>query len=491
MHIAILFRLPLELEQARSELDEIGSLPVTVMAEGRLLEALAQADVTVPTGLEWARCGWSAPWFPMLPETEIDRQLARESSAMAAIGVEPGPLYVGGPWLPPLVSSFVRNSVSAIMLPSTTLKRTGTGVVAHLDNVLPVVGVSPLNIELPDATSSQVLDDLMVVHCETSDDVLDAVGRFSTRPGYAISHVGSHFFDHAASGRVHPFSNDWEEDIRTPEQMIHHRKLIRLVTRLPDRISDSTERAILIAEAGAPFEGVAPIAHEALVEARRAIDDERRRGQDWGKVTRLDWNADGRDEVHVELPDLSFVVVPHESARLATIDMKQPNWPVSALPSEPGWDLVRFVTDLEEDVPLHLDFEVESVVETKTGDVTMAMQASCGAGSLLLTVDAGAGRLSLKYETVGMPSGWLGPELRLTLPDTRSRTDGSPWRDVDAPTVTSGHRIRLDGHDRRASIETLSPIRCYLRPTDDGAVAWPHWATVPDGVYQLTIDLNW
>ncbi len=489
MHVALLHQLSTDLDDVLFELDTIAGLPVTVTADGVTIEALAEAGVPIPKSITWGRTGWSAPWFPMLPDTEADRQLVREAAAISSLGLEPGPLHLVGPWDSTLPSALTRNGVEAVLIPLAVVGRPGTGVVAHLDAVVPCVSVVAPDALVEALDDPTLTDDLVVVEAGDVEELQSVANTAIDRAGCDLTTVATFLTDHRPGGRVHPRSEDWERRLERAEVHIHHRKLVRLMTRVPDRISDETEQSILTAQAGAAFAGEMAIPHHALIEARRAIDDDRRRGQDWGKVTRLDWDADGRDEVHVELPDISMVVAPHRSAAVPTIDLKRPVWPISALSTEPGWELVRYVAGSER-VPADIVFEVESFAETKTGEVAITMDGILGQGSIRVNVEAGNGAVQIGYELSDIDPGLLGPGLRLRFGDARSRSDGSSWTPVDEPRATAGHRIRIEDGEHRASIESLSPIRCFLRPAEDGVIAWPHWDAGRGGTYRLTIHLQ-
>ena len=58
------------------------------------------------------------------------------------------------------------------------------------------------------------------------------------------------------------------------------------------------------------------------------IDETHHRGRAWSYVRHLDWDADGREEVEVELPDQSWVVDPAEGGSLLYFDDKPSRWSI-------------------------------------------------------------------------------------------------------------------------------------------------------------------
>lgn len=486
----LLARVPTDPEHASAFLADLASKPYPVslvLPHPLPLEEVLGLD---PDRVEWVRTGYSEPWFPLLPESEITRQLEDEASALVDAGVVPGPLWVTGPWATQLPGSFKRAGVEALLIAARSLDVPAPGVVAYLDAVLPIIPV--YTNELPDAQASD--DEAIAI--EVSPDRLDEMaGTIRDRTHCDITTVTTFLAHHRASGRRRPHIDDWEARFGSDaDRFILHRKLVRLVTRVPDRLGAAAERAVLEAErADALSGGSLGAAHRAIVEARIAIDSDRRRGDDWWRVSRLDWDADGGEEIHVELPALSMVVAPHRSGAVPTIDSKRPVWPVSAVAGEPGWTLCRFSADLE-----GLDAEPVELTEVRTTEargpsVEVELAGEIDHGNVEIDAEVHELTVTLRYRLERLPAGRIGPELKLNLAaGTRLRVDGSEWLDVTEPVAVAGHKLRITDGEHQVVLATLTPCSVFLRPGLDGTgiMLWPHWTTAGTAMHELTIDMT-
>lgn len=477
MHVILLCRVPPEVESVPD-----GRFPVSLAAGMPVASLPGAGDDRV----EWVRTGWSEPWFPLLPDTEVTRQLEREATALAGLGAKAGPLWVTGPWATRLPLTFSRAGVEALLIPADQLDVPRAGVVAHLDAVLPVVPVFDFG-----SLSTIDLDPDEAVAVEVRWSELEqAVERVTGLAGCDLTSVSAYLGSHRPSGRRRPVVEDWEVRFEAdPDLFVLHRKLVRLVTRVPDRLSAATEAAVL--EAERPFTGDRiDRVNRAIVEARIAVDNERRRGDDWLNVSRLDWDADGAEEVHVELAGLSMVVAPHRSAAAPSVDLKSPVWPVSSVPGEPGWTLCHYTTDGEE--PLPIELAVIRASEVRGGKAELELTGNLADGTVTLDLALSSTRLVLEFRCEGAPPGLVGPELKFAFSgETSLRVDGGTWLPITKPVAATGHKLRLSDGERQVVMSSLIPCSVFLRPGVDGngLVAWAHWSTSGTDSHVITLDL--
>ena len=433
--------------------------------------------------VEWVRTGYSEPWFPILPDGEILRQIEREATALTDLGLEPGPLWITGPWTARLPGPLKAAGVTALLMAADRLDRPIPGVLAHLDAVLPVI---PVVTEL----DSRPVD-AAVVWMVDLDGLEEALARVAESPGCDLTTVDAYLTDHRPDGRRRPVLDDAEAELSTdPDRFVLHRKFVRLVTRIPERLSAAAETAVLDAERRFDSRDLTA-AHKSIVAARAAIDSERRRGDDWWRISRLDWDADGSEEIHIELPLVSMLVAPHRSAAVTTLDLKDPVWPVSSVSGEPGWVLARFIGEGDEPTPISMA-EIRAT-EARGGRIEVELGAPIGSGTLGLEVTVQGRKIVARYVLSGAPSGQLGPELKLAMDaDARVRIDGSEWTAVTEPIALSGHKIRVADASSQVVITSLTPMTVFLRPGLDGKglVVWPHWVVAGSTTHELTIDLN-
>jgi hypothetical protein len=481
MHVILLGRVPLEV--------------VTIDPQVPLALSLSHprpdAPVVTADPIDWVRSGYSEPWFPLLPDSEIARQLEREAAALAGLGLTPGPLWVTGPWTTRLPLVFAAAGVEALLLAADQLDVPRCGVVAHLDAVLPVIPVTT-----PERLSEFDLSTDEAVALDVPFADLGATARrLAATPGYDLTTVSRFLAEHRPSGRRRPLIDDWEARLGSdPDRFILHRKLVRLVTRVPERLGAQAELAVLEAERASPFSGgpVEP-AHRSIVAARAAIDAERRRGDDWLRVSRLDWDADGAEEVHLELASMSMVVAPHRSAAVPTLDLKDPVWPVSSVPGEPGWTLCRFTDDDEDLEATPVELTVMRASEVKGGKAELELSGPLGDGTVTVEVAVSTARLDVTYKLESAGPGQIGPEMKLAFGEPIDvRVDGSAWAGVVGPLALTGHKFRISDGTNQVVLTSLIPCSVFLRPGLDGAglVAWAHWSTSGSDSHALTVDLT-
>lgn len=468
--------------------------PIAIAVDGTTLRQVHESEPGLLDDLaphaDWVRLAWSAPELASLPPEVVERALVHEAEVLDGMGATPGCLWVRGPWGPDLPAVARAAGVEALLFDADTVRGSDSGVVHHLDAVLPGLAVRNGPDDPVAALAALPSGDGLVVWTVDDPDALSPlVDAVAATPGTDLTGPSRFLADHTVTGRlaVVPPAPDRGHDAE-----ILRRKLIRLATRLPERpAGDALERTLDGGRTSALRQGASAAsrlaAHRALIEARRLVDRARRRGDDWGRVRRLDWDADGDAEVQVELPDLSVVVDPREGGTLLLLDDKERSWPAGFLPDVAPGTLVRYDQDGSEETP-SLALDVHSAEESK-GEIVVVLLGGPGAGTVTCTVRASGRRLRCTYRLEGCPSGRIGPELGLALPGARIRADGAAWQDVAGPIELSGHRFRLAGEDRQVLLGSMIPADCRVRPVAGGVVVWPHWATDGTASFDLEIDL--
>ena len=477
MHICLFIRPTTD-----EELAELASLtarrPVVaaVAAPAALLEA---ADPAVIGGLaasdiEWVRSARTAPALTLLPDEFVQSALAVESDQFQDLGLDGDSLYFEGPPSPGLPRIAAEGDISCLI---TRSDATRSGVLVDLDMVMPCFGAAAA------VDTSRTVDELQLWETPVTrvearlDEVTALQGCDLTTPTPFLEH-------HTVNGAfpIHDLSLE-------PDPLLA-RKLVRIATRLPrrpgaeivDLILDAASVENLAADAGAErHEKV----HTALIDARASIDSSRRRADDWARVTRLDWDADGREEVQIELKTSSFVIDPAAGGELLVFDDKAEGTTLAWLDSEPPGLLLNMQD--EENAPETVELSIAGIEESREG-VTLTLTDDEGWVSVVVGMSDRA--IDLEYRLTEPAHRRVGPELPLLLGDTRLRVDGSEWRAVDQPVAVSGHRFRLEGTVRNALITSLLPTDLFVRPSDGGVVVWPNWYAAAAGSLPIRIDLR-
>ena len=334
--------------------------------------------------------------------------------------------------------------------------------------------------------------------------------------------------------------------IKYPEAAVLYRKMLRVSAHVSSS-KGATEAHIELLKAqgndpywhglfgGVYFPHLRAEANRHLITAQTMIDANHHRGRAWSYLRNLDWDADGREEIEVELPDQSWVVDPAEGGCLLYFDDKPSRWSISdivarryepyhaELPETETYDhhsrrwlidhLLPATTTVEafadggyeELLPLpETEYSIEEAIEGK-GTAHIGMVALDG--KVRKTIEAEDRRLRIGYQIDGLSAGRFGPELPVAVWEDAGeiRVDGGQWQKVDQPLTLSGHRFRL----RHTGIKTYLlitlrqpgsmfsiPIRTMVRGDDgfvsilQGVVLWPHWSTSGDGSYDMAIEIG-
>jgi len=385
--------------------------------------------------------GWSDPILASLPEASRDLQIARELEELTSLGLTDLIGYVPFGWEPQLAALFATNGLGTVAVGSENGSLTAT-VTDHLGQVVQVL---PLHDPPPSLVTAE------------------------GRPGRTQV----------------PVDREWARQIdANPEASLLYRKMLRLATRWPERPPTEAVELLLEAQAASWYLTATDRtrAHTALTLARRRLDQERRLGADWTKVSQLDWDADGVGEVHVENRDLSIVVDPVEGL-IKTVDLKTTGRPISYLPGEPPWRIGRVLAN---GTPTRLPFELEAVEEARD-QITLRMSHP------ELAVDLGIKDTDLTFDyrpEPGLEYDRLGPELVLAFDHpVRMRVDGGAWFDIGEPNAFPGHRFRFDDGRSQVLISLAQPGDLFVTGADHGVVVWVNWPVNP-GEYRAAVSLT-
>ena len=334
--------------------------------------------------------------------------------------------------------------------------------------------------------------------------------------------------------------------IRYPEAAVLYRKMLRVSDHVASAKGATDARAELLkAQGNDPywhgvfgglyFPHLRAEANRHLITAQTMIDETHHRGRAWSYVRHLDWDADGREEVEVELPDQSWVVDPAEGGCLLYFDDKPSRWSIgdvvarhyepyhAELPEPQTYDrhtrrwlidhLLPSTTTVEsfggdayrELAPL--PDSMYGIEETTEGRGSVQIGMSALDGMVRKLIEAEERRMQIRYHLSGLPEGRFGPDLPVTVWEGAGeiRADGGRWQALDEPLTLAGHRVRL----RHTGLETYllvalrqpgamfcAPIRTVGRGDEgftsilQGVVLWPHWSTDGTGHYEMTIEVG-
>ncbi len=433
-----------------------------------IIEPLAASDI------EWVRSARTAPAMTLLPDEFVQSALAVESDQYQDLGLTGDSLYFEGPPSTGLPRIAAEGDISCLVTRTADAR---AGVLVDLDMVIPCFGAAPTIDVSRTADDMQLWETPVGELAARVEEVTSLDGCDLTTPTQFLAH-------HAVTGSfpVHDLSVE-------PDPLLA-RKLIRIATRLPRRPGAEVVNLVLEAasvenlSAGAGAQRHQSV-HTALITARAAIDISRRRADDWARITRLDWDADGREEVQVELKTTSFVIDPTAGGAVLVFDDKVDGTPLTWLESEPPGLLFHMHDG--EDAPETLELSIAGIEESREG-VTLTLADDDGWASLVVGLSDRA--IDLEYRLTKPAARRLGPELPLLLGDARLRVDGGEWLAVDQPIAVSGHRFRLEGSMREALVTSMLPTDLFVRPSTGGVVIWPNWYTAAPGSLPIRIDLR-
>lgn len=129
--------------------------------------------------------------------------------------------------------------------------------------------------------------------------------------------------------------------VEYPESNVMYRKMLRLSRALSRsrKAPEEARRDLLRGQQNCPYwHGIfgglylphlRREVHGRLITGRRALDGARHRGRRWTELEVVDWDADGEEEVAVELAEQSWVLDPTEGGALLYFDDKPSAWAVA------------------------------------------------------------------------------------------------------------------------------------------------------------------
>jgi hypothetical protein len=447
-----------------------------VLAPAALLEA-ADPDTIgqlAASDIAWVRSARTAPALTLLPDEFVQSALAVEADQFGDLGLTGASLYFEGPPSSGLPRIAREGDISCAITRTTEAR---SGVLVDLDMVLPCFGAAH------DVDLDRSIDDLQL--WATGVDQIEERIDLITAMAHCDVTTPTRFLEqHFVTGA---FTVD---DLRSEPDPLLARKLVRIATRLPRRpgvevvnlILEAASVESLAIDAGADrHEAV----HSALITARSSIDNSRRRADDWARVSRLDWDADGHEEVQIELKTTSFVIDPRAGGEILVLDDKSSGTTLAWLEDEPPGLL--FHSHDGADVAQTVEMVVDGIEESREG---VALTLTDPDGWVRLTVGLTDRALDLEYHLSASANCRFGPELPLLIGETRLRVDGSEWMDIDQPKAVSGHRFRLEGRKREALITSMLPTDLFVRPAHGGVVIWPNWFAAAAGSFPIRIDLR-
>lgn len=230
-------------------------------------------------------------------------------------------------------------------------------------------------------------------------------------------------------------------------------------------------------------------AGEEMIRAQIAFDAEQHRTRGWCNTELLDWAGELTSDLHVELPDQSWVLDTHRGS-LRYFDEKPSVWPVSAQrlarqPEHGRWLADRWEGD-DRDVPFKLKSR-----ETQRGSITAVVHRP----GLEKTLRASDRRLSVHYDFDGLSFERFGPEFTVQSPSLMLRIDGGAWRTPSDGDVLPGHRFRLRDESRSTEITIDLPVPGYLgveQETDEKREYrfWPHFIASGATTYDVSLTFS-
>ncbi len=269
--------------------------------------------------------------------------------------------------------------------------------------------------------------------------------------------------------------------------------------------------------------------HEQMIAARVTHDQDQHRGRGWAEIETLDWDADWVDEIHVELPDQSWVLDPAEGGSLHYFDDKPGVWAVSDVMSRVS-EPYHAESTLTDQFPhrwladRHLGVDASAQELAETGNEPPpwrfeVIETSATRGSAQIkfrdesshvtkTITATDRRLELDYVLDGATSGRFGPRLPVSVWEGAAelRVDGGNWTNLNAVDSFFGHRFRFRHAGRGLEVVVslpvpgelfTTPVRTRSRNEDgeeveilQGVELWPHFNSAGTGHYKMTVEIG-
>lgn len=480
MHIGLFTRCITsdDLAKLNAAVSRWPDLVLSVALSGRIVDELADSDELAPLAgsqIDWIRSARTAPSLGHLPDRFVRTALAAENEAMDDLGLTGNTVYfkgAPGERLPRIVQEV---DMTALI---TTTPTARSGLLIHLDALTPCFGAGV------DHEPGEAGDNLTIWQTNTAQLEAD-VEAVMAMPGCDLTTPTRFLETHQVGGVFH------SEDLGSTPDLLLARKLVRLSTRLPARPASEVTNLLLDAAAVDALDVAAGHdshrqVQEALIAARTRIDESRRRNDDWARVSRLDWDADGREDIQVELANVSCVIDARRNGRILVLDDKASGTPIGWLPDElPA--LIARSTSIE-GVEKPMSLAVTQIDERRDG---VAVGFDSPDQEMTASVTVGDRSFEMGYSFTDAEPIRFGPEFPFSIGKTELRVDGGEWMSIIEATAVMGHRFRLRGQDREILISALLPTHLFIRPSGDrGVVAWSNWLVGGTADYSLRIDLN-
>lgn len=452
-------------------------LPVTVRMPGAVVEHVSRttpdswAQLTSHRVL-WLAGGYVDAVLAALPPGAVERQLARERTAMDGAGVTPGGIWFDAAWEPGLVTVARRAGLPLVLFEAGLVDPVPDrpGAVDRAGET--VIAVPVVSEAFPFAEG----DGLTAIRVEAA-----GLAALVSRAAGTLLNPEQYLSVHRPGARLAPHV---ATPARGPEVEPFYRKLLLLVGDQGDRSVSEDETLRLQSGEYVTGEGDHD-AHRRLLEARVALDRATHRGDSWVEMAEVDWDADGMEEVHIESFTTSLVVDP-DSASIDVWEDKPSVWPITAVTPSVAAVLTRRLTEDGEEPPVER-MRVERKTEGR-GEAALILAGDDGARCELEV----AGR-SVELNLTAPPSEPIrfGPEVPVWMEAGRLRVDGGEWLPTDEPLAVTGHRFRLTEGDRSLLISSPRPCELFLRPLPGrGLMVWPHWVTQGDATYRVTFTIT-
>ncbi len=527
--------------------------------------------------IEWLGGGFYEPLLPAIPENDRVDQLERMRTYLAdRLDARPGGAWLAERvWEPILAGTLVRAGHTFTVLDDSrfdTPVRTYRSV-DYFGRALAAFAISqPLRYAIPSRSPSDVLEllgDLRSYHDvvvfgddgekfglwdRDTERLYGPDGWFAefwelvaATDWLSLTTFERALTEHRPDARSYAAPGSYEEmeawsggawqrfGVRYPSVDVMYRKMIALSRTLRRGAPTEARTGLLRGQSncaywrgafgGTNLPHLRSAVHESLIAGRLAYERSEHRGRNWGELHVEDWDADLADEIHVELPDQSWVLDPADGGSLLYLDDKPSGWPVSDvmarqpephLPADGPVDRHPWrtfadlrmprdavVDDLAASGPAPPARYVVGAHDASRGSVTIRLTSADAPISKTITAEDRT--LAVAYHLDGAERGRFGPLIPISVWEGAGqvRIDGGPWRDVDEAFMATGHRFRFKHEGRGTQLIVSLPIpgELFSLPIDttmrdergtvhvvrQGVVWWPHFTTDGSGVYEVTM----
>ncbi len=484
--------------------------PVWEHFEASLPEAV-EPLIEAGDRIDWLGGGWSDPILSMFPRRDRERQLVREAEEMTdRVGRAPtGAWPAADAWQPDLVETLEEASLGYALIPVEALAAAGNDpsllsrprVTDHLGSTIALIPVATVN--RPDTLADKLLElhrtDPDGCIALVGEDVEHLVDTIADLPSVCLTTPTDYLTEHRPEGSVvlpDAWESDWRRMIANDRRVgLLHRKTLRLSNRLGERKAPAVSDGLVAAQSHDSYgRGVYAgasrrAAVRALIQAETAWEKTRQRGSSWSKVTRLDWDADGDEDLHVRTAELSAVIDPG-NGRFAYMDVRSGNWAMTDVGGAAALMLCRYEPAADGLLPA-VDRWTTEAIEDDRGQTFLTFSHDLG----LLQLGFDRNRLSATMTWQGAAPGRYGLALPIAAEpaDTKVRVDGGDWSPTSRPRLLAGHRFRVinESQGRQVLITLPMPGQMAVLPTGrDGLTLWPHWEVNGNGEYELTAEFG-